>query len=605
MRNAATILDIIRERGRRKLPLEDIYRQLYNRDLYLRAYSRLYHNHGAMTPGVTKETVDGMTLTKIDTIITALREERYRWTPVRRTQILKKSGKVRTLGLPTWSDKLLQEVIRSLLEAYYEPQFSQHSHGFRAGRGCHSALEEITRHWRGVKWYVEGDIARCFDSLDHEIMLSILREKLHDNRFLRLLSNLFKAGYLEDWQYHESLSGVPQGSVVGPLLSNIYLDRLDQFVETVLLPAHNRGDHRKPYPPYMALLNAARRKRMAGEREEARKLRQQAQQMPSRDPHDPHFRRLWYCRYADDWLLGFSGSREEAVQIKAQLGAFLREQLKLELSPEKTLITHARTKAARFLGYEIVNQDADDKHCRKVNRRCINGAPGLKVPVDVIRTKCAKYMKRGKPIQRAERLRDTDFTIVAQYQAEYRGVVQYYLRAFNVHRLWKLHRVMKLSLAKTLADKHRSSVRQVMRKYQTVVATPHGTLKALEVSQPRGAEKKPLVARFGGIELRRQKHTVMNDRPPQVYNSLRSELLQRLLAEQCELCGSELNCEVHHIRKLADLKQPGRKEKPLWVKRMAMRQRKTLVVCQKCHEEIHRERSARRKSTTQITGKPT
>jgi hypothetical protein len=223
----------------------------------------------------------------------------------------------------------------------------------------------------------------------------------------------------------------------------------------------------------------------------------------------------------------------------------------------------------------------------------------------VIRAKCSKYMRRGKPIQRAERLSDSDFTIVAQYQAEYRGVVQYYLRAFNVHRLWKLHRVMKLSLAKTLADKHRSSVRKMIRKYQTVVTSPHGALKALEVIQPRGADRKPLVARFGGIELRRQKHAVMNDRPPQVYNSLRSELIQRLLAEECELCGSELNCEVHHIRKLADLKQAGRKEKPQWVKRMAMRHRKTLVVCQKCHEEIHRERPSRRKSTTQITGKPT
>jgi group II intron reverse transcriptase/maturase len=300
MRDAETILGIIRERGRQKLPLEDIYRQLYNRDLYLRAYSRLYRNDGAMTPGATSETVDGMALTKIDAIIAVVRVERYQWTPVRRTLIPKKSGKLRVLGLPTWSDKLLQEVIRSILEAYYEPQFSQYSHGFRPGRGCHTALDEITRRWRGVKWYVEGDISRCFDSLDHQVMLSILSEKLHDNRFLRLLSNLFKAGYLEDWKYHATLSGVPQGGVVSPILSNIYLDRLDQFVEQVLLPTYNYGDHRRPNPPYMALLKAARNKRIAGQHEEARKLRQQAQQMPSRDPDDPDFRRLWYLRYADD-----------------------------------------------------------------------------------------------------------------------------------------------------------------------------------------------------------------------------------------------------------------------------------------------------------------
>jgi group II intron reverse transcriptase/maturase len=605
MREAETILGIIRERGRQKLPLEDIYRQLYNGDLYLRAYSRLYRNHGATTPGATNETVDGMALTKIEAIIAVVREERYQWTPVRRTLIPKKSGKLRALGLPTWSDKLLQEVIRSILEAYYEPQFSQHSHGFRPGRGCHTALDEIMRHWRGTKWYVEGDISRCFDSLDHQVLLSILSEKLHDHRFLRLISNLLKAGYLEDWKYHATLSGVPQGGVVSPVLSNVYLDRLDQFVEQVLLSTYNYGDRRRPNPPYMVLLNVARRKRITGEHKEARKLRQQAQQMPARDPDDPDFRRLWYLRYADDWLLGLSGPREEAERIKVQLSEFLRDELKLELSQEKTLITNARTEAARFLGYEIVNQDADDKQCRKVKRRCINGVPGLKVPVDVIREKCSKYMRHGKPIQRAERLNDTDFSIIAQYQAEYRGVVQYYLKAFNVHRLWRLQRVMKLSLAKTLADKHRISVREVIRKYQTTVPTPHGRLKALEIIVQRGEDQEPLVARFGGIELRRQKDAVINDRPPEIYSSLRSEIVQRLLADQCELCGSENNCEVHHVRKLADLDRSGEKEKPLWVKRMAARRRKTLVVCQECHKEIHRERSTRHQSTAQITGEPT
>jgi group II intron reverse transcriptase/maturase len=591
MRNAETLLGIIQERGRRKLPLGGIYRQLYNRDLYLRAYGRLYRNDGAMTPGSTTETVDAMSLEKIDTIIAALRDERYRWTPVRRTFIPKKSRKLRPLGLPTWSDKLLQEVIRSLLEAYYEPQFNHCSHGFRPGRGCHTALGEITRRWRGVKWFIEGDISQCFDRLSHNLMLTILSENLHDNRFLRLIANQLKAGYLEDWKYHATLSGVPQGGVTSPILSNIYLDQLDRFVETVLLPAHNHGSRRKPYRPYMTLLNVARMKRIAGDGKEAKVLRQQAQHMPSRDPFDPNFRRLWYVRYADDWLLGFSGPREEAEEIKQQLAEFLRDTLKLELSQTKTFITNARTEAAHFLGYAVVNQNADDKQHRAQRRRCINGVPGLKVPVEVIRTKCSRYKRNGKPIQLASRINDADYSILTQYQAEYRGFVQYYLLAFNVHRLWQLHRVMELSLAKTLADKHKISVAQVYRKYQRTVPTPHGVHKVLEVVHERGKDKKPLVARFGGIELRWQKAAILNDKPKEVYGS-RSEVVQRLLAQECELCGSTSACEVHHVRKLADLTRPGQREKPLWVKRMATRRRKTLVVCRTCHEEIHRERSS-------------
>jgi group II intron reverse transcriptase/maturase len=603
MRNAETVLGIIRERGSRRLPLEDLYRQLYNPDLYLRAYGRIYRNDGAMTPGSTPETVDAMSLEKIGAIIGLLRQERYRWTPVRRTYIPKKSGKWRPLGIPTWSDKLLQEVIRSLLEAYYEPQFSKHSHGFRSGRGCHTALGEITQHWRGVKWYIEGDLVQCFDRLDHAILLSTLNEKLHDSRFLQLLSNLLQAGYLEDWKYHATLSGSPQGGVISPILSNVYLDKLDQFAETVLLPAYNHGDRRKRYPPYMALLNAARRQWDAGHPDEARRLRQQAQRMASRDPGDPDFRRLGYVRYADDFLLGFSGPREEAEQIKQRLQEFLQETLKLELSQEKTLLTHARTEAARFLGYEIVTLDADCKHDHR-GQRCINGAPGLKVPAAVIRKKCARYMQRGKPIHLAARLQETDFSIITQYQAEYRGLVQYYLLAFNVHRLWQLHWVMELSLIKTLANKFRTSASRIRRKYRKTVDTLHGTHKVLEVVVDRGAKKKPLVARFGGIELRWQKDAILDDEPREVF-SIRSEVVQRLLAQKCELCGSEEGpFQVHHVRKLADLDRPGRSEKPLWVKRMAARRRKSLVVCQACHEAIHRERPKRHAFKIGATGEP-
>jgi group II intron reverse transcriptase/maturase len=207
-----------------------------------------------------------MSLAKIEAIIVALRQERYRWTPVRRTYIEKKgASKKRPLGLPTWSDKLLQEVLRLILEAYYEPQFSDHSHGFRPGRGCHTALQEIYHQWHGTVWFIEGDISDCFGSLDHSIMRSILAEKIHDGRFLRLIDGLLRAGYLEDWRYHQTLSGCPQGGVVSPILSNIYLDRLDQFIEQTLLPAHNREEQRKPYRPYARLWQSACRLEQRGD----------------------------------------------------------------------------------------------------------------------------------------------------------------------------------------------------------------------------------------------------------------------------------------------------------------------------------------------------
>ena len=390
---------------------------------------------------------------------------------MRRTYIEKKnSSKKRPLGLPTWSDKLLQEVIRLLLEAYYEPQLSDRSHGFRPGRGCHTALLEITHNWHGTTWFIEGDITDCFGSLDHPILLSILAEKIHDGRFLRLIEGLLRAGYLEDWRYHATLSGCPQGGIASPVLSNIYLDRLDRFIEQDILPAHNRGARRTPYRPYTQLWQRAFTLEQQGDRVAGQALRRQMQAMPSRDPDDPGYRRLRYCRYADDWLLGFTGPRQEAEQIKACIGQFLHDHLKLELSPAKTLITHGQTQAARFLGYQIVVLHADHKHDWR-GHRSINAAIGLKVPVGVIRAKCAPYLHHGSPIRRTERIVDTDFSIVAQFQAEFRGVAEYYRLAFNRHRLGKLKYVMERSLVKTLARKYRTTSGQIYRRYRAVLAT--------------------------------------------------------------------------------------------------------------------------------------
>jgi group II intron reverse transcriptase/maturase len=606
MQTAEALLEIIHERGKKGLPLERLYRHLFNPELYLRAYGKIYRNDGALTPGTTGETVDGMSLNKIQAIIEALRYERYRWTPVRRVYIDKKGapGKRRPLGLPSWSDKLLQEVIRSLLEAYYEPQFSSRSHGFRPGRGCHSALAEIHDSWRGTTWFIEGDISRCFDRLDHSILRSILAEKIHDNRFLRLIDGLLQAGYLEDWRYHETLSGAPQGGILSPLLSNIYLDRLDSYVDSTLLPAYNRKNQRTTHRPYMRMWRIIARLEKEGKRDQAARLRRELQRLPSRDPDDPRFRRLRYIRYADDWLLGFSGPRREAEQIKAQIGDFLRDQLKLELSEPKTLITHGRTQAARFLGYELVVHHNDAKRDQR-GHRSINGQIGLKVPMDVVRAKRTPYLRGGKPAARLERTHDSDFRIVAQYQAEYRGIAEYYQLAYNRHRLGLLRWVMERSLTTTLGHKNQISVTKVWRRYKATLQTPSGPRKGLRVTIERGQGRKSLVAYWGGVSLaRRTRATVLKDDLPMIWRKRPAELVGRLRAGTCELCGSRSEIEVHHIRRLKDLQTQGQAEQPEWAKRMAARHRKTLIVCRGCHEAIHTGQPQRQHPRTKTLESP-
>lgn len=580
MREAERFLHVIRTRGQRGLPLERVYRLLFQRDLYLRAYAKLQSNAGAMTRGATADTVDGMSLAKIDAIIEALRFERYRWTPVRRTYIPKRGGNLRPLGVPTWSDKLLQEAIRLVLEAYYEPQFSDCSHGFRPKRGCHTALRHVVRRGKGTKWFIEGDISSCFDRIDHSVLLRIMGERIHDGRFLRLIDGLLKAGYLEEWRFNATLSGTPQGGVISPLLANLVLDRLDRFVESTLVPANTRGQRRKTNHLYVALTVAASRARKVGNLEKAGQLAKAAQALPSREPEDPDFRRLWYVRYADDFLLGFTGPKTEALDIKRQLGAFLRDELKLELSEEKTLVTHARDGAAKFLGYEVHAYHADSKHDRR-GRRCINGGIGLRVPRHVVTAQAAKYMRYGKAVHLKQRVGDSEYSIVAQYQAEYSGVVQYYRLAYNLHTLGRLRRAAELSLAKTLAQKLRLTCAQVYRRFQRNLVTKDGTYKVLEVKQERGTKKRALVAHFGAVPLKRNDWAAIDESPATVYSG-RSELLERLLAEECELCGSTDTIEVHHVRKLADLKGGSP-----WERRMVARQRKTLVVCQRCHNDVH------------------
>jgi hypothetical protein len=315
-------------------------------------------------------------------------------------------------------------------------------------------------------------------------------------------------------------------------------------------------------------------------------LRKHRRTLPSHAPNDPEYRRLRYVRYADDFLLGFSGPKDEAEEIKRRIGEFLRETLKLELSEEKTLITHAQTQVAHFLGYNIMIQHADDKLDHR-GQRAINSMVALRVPTEMIAKKCAQYMRKGKPAQRPQMLNDSDYTIVSQYQAEYRGLVQYYLLAQDVFRLEKLRWTMETSLLKTLAGKHHSSVPKMARKYKAMTETSRGPRTCFRVTVARGEGKKPLVAQFGGIPLARQQTAHLVDLAPSLFHARQNELVKRLLAGICEVCGVKGPVQAHHIRKLTDLTQRGRKERPAWMKLMAMRKRKTLMVCRPCHEDIH------------------
>jgi len=373
------------------------------------------------------------------------------------------------------------------------------------------------------------------------------------------------------------------GGVVSPVLSNIYLHKLDEFVEKELIPQHTRGTRRKEPPDYWRLRNRRVSARKRGDREETRKIAKQMRATPASDPMDPGYRRLRYCRYADDHLLGFAGPKAEAGQIKAKLAAFLREELALELNPGKTLITHARTRAARFPGYHITVRYSRTKLTK--GRRAVNGRVTLRVPPDVITAKCAPCRRRGKPWHRFRLQNLDDYDIVRIYGAEYRGIVNYYRLAHDVWRLGALRWNAETSMLKTLAARHQSTVTKMATRHKAKSITPDGPRTCFE-ARLRREGRKDLVARFGGIPLTRDRRAVIHDPAPVPVSVPRKELISRLRKRWCELCDHGATVTVHHVAALARLGKPGPGQ-PAWAALMAKMRRKTLIVCASCHAWIH------------------
>lgn len=575
---------------------ERLYRYLFSEEMFAVAYQRIYAKQGNMTPGTDGKTIDEMSLERIERLIVSLKDESYQPHPARRVYIPKKNGKKRPLGIPSFEDKLVQEVVRLLLEAIYEGHFEGTSHGFRPHRSCHTALGMIQKSFAGAKWFIEGDIKGFFDNIDHNVLINILRERISDERFLRLIRKFLNAGYVEDWKYNKTYSGTPQGGIISPILANIYLDKFDKYIKEYAAK-FRKGDRRSINPEYWRLNNKKnwlKKKLQKTSDEQMRKsylyeIAQLSKQMlstPHKDAMDADFRRMQYVRYADDFLISVIGSKSECETIKADITQFMREQLKLELSDEKTLITHAQDKA-KFLGYEIFirKSDAVKRNKDGVLKRDFNGAVVLTLNSAVIQKKLTEYNALevrnidgkdiwwSKPRRYMTPMKPED--ILAQYNAEIRGLYNYYSLAANVSKeCASFAFIMKMSMLKTLGWKLNTSARKVRQKYQKDkdFVIPYNDAKG---------KQKYRVFYNEGFKKRNAQFDVDYDKLPQTMYVPYSSLVERLKDGRCELCGKEGKVVMHHVRTLTKLK--GNNE---WEKLMLKRHRKTLVVCEDCNSMI-------------------
>lgn len=566
----------------------DVYRLMYKDDLYISAYERIKSKPGNMTPGVDGSTLDGFSLREIEKIITAMRDESFQFSPGRRTYIPKRNGKTRPLTIAPPREKVVQEVMRMILEAIYDSHhgatFLDCSHGFRSGRGTHTALKEI-RSWKNVSWFIEGDIKGCFDNIDHGTLILFLRRRIQDERFLNLIWKALKAGYMEFQEPRQrTLAGTPQGSIVSPILANIYLHELDLFARQ-LCEEQNKGSKRRINPEYKRLAARKAYYKRKGDSVKVAELARVMRSIPSSDLHDPDFARVYYVRYADDWIVGITGSKTLASEMRDSFKAFLAETLKLDLSIEKSHIRHARTEPAFFLGTYLGTQGTKEQKVSLVKqaghtfrRRGTGWNMVMKAPVAKIISSLADERfcdQAGTPRAKNAWLNYDPHDILLRYNATLRGILNYYSFADNYSALSRVEYILLQSAAKLFASKFRlGSRRKVFARYGPnlrISTEDFGKLRTSEFLRVKSWRRSP--GRFMDGD----------DQDPPLVQYWTKYTRSRLFLS-CLICDGQEGVEMHHIRHVrkAGTKLHG------FSKQMSLINRKQIPVCHQCHTRVHR-----------------
>lgn len=604
LRNPIEVLKNLTKKSKNEnYRFQRLYRNLYNPDFYWLAYKNIYANKGSMTAGADGKTLDGMSDERINKIIQSLKDHSYKPKPARRKYIAKKnSNKKRPLGIPSSDDKLLQEVVKMILESIYEPQFLKTSHGFRPHKSCQTALKQIQKTFTGANWFVEGDIKACFDSFDHHVVIELLKKRIDDEQFIQLIWKFLKAGYMEQWTFNKTYSGVPQGSGISPILANIYLHELDKFMEEYKVN-FDKGIKKKLNPEYKKAFKRTSYFRCKGKEiwndisKEERKARtsklkeleRTEREMTASLTHDSQYKRIQYVRYADDFIIGVIGSKDDAEQVKKDVKEFLMSKLKLEMSDTKTKVTHSSDRA-RFLGYDITISRSQDitTTSNGHKQRCQSYVVKLLVPREKWVNKLLEYKaikikvnENGKEkyvaLHRGKLVNKTDIEILATYNAEVRGLYNFYSIANDSYKIGIFANLMKYSMYKTFANKYKTNVHEIKRRYCI------NDLFTLTYQTKSGPKETTFYKDGFKRKLEPTKFDNVSELPQYSKYTKTNTLKQRVEKGYCELCYQKSNkLEIHQVKKLKELK--GTQE---WVLRMKDIRRKTLVVCPTCHKIIH------------------